>query len=388
MSAGLQEQPRADGAAGRAAKFGLATWSRRAAWASAAVVTVALGGVVGYQIAEVSSSPVEGVEVAGRTEPSPVERVDDVVLAVPSAARIDPLPDPAGAVETESPPADASLVPMTPEILAPLPSGETLGDRTAPPAWHRFAVAVPTGPEGPPMIAIVIDDMGVALTKSWQAINLPAPLTLAYLPYAQDILAQTEAARRAGHELVVHLPMEPDDDAEDPGPNALLTDLDEYELRRRLDWNLGQFAEYVGVSNHMGSRFTRNAEAMEVVLSEVKARGLLFLDSRTTRETVVLGLARRASVPAARRDVFIDNVADAEAIAAQLAALEDIAREHGYAVGIGHPRAKTLEALAGWLPDLLDRGFALVPISAIVARTFDAGQPVALGPQESLSGAD
>ena len=109
---------------------------------------------------------------------------------------------------------------------------------------------------------------------------------------------------------------------------------------------------------------------------------------RTTSETVALRLARRAGIPAARRDVFIDNVADAEAIAAQLAALEDLALERGYAVGIGHPRAKTLEALAVWLPGLGGRGFTLAPISAIAARIQAAEKSAAQDPREAVSGAD
>ena len=250
--------------------------------------------------------------------------------------------------------------------------GETAGAAAPPeavePAWRRFAVAAPL-PAGPsPVIALVIDDMGVARAWSRQAIELPGPLTLAFMPYAPDLAGQTRAAREAGHELLVHLPMEPDDDAEDPGPNALTTGLGEAELRRRLEWGLDRFEGYVGVNNHMGSRFTRDEAAMRVVLAEVASRGLLFLDSRTVAESVAWRLAMDAGIPAARRDVFIDNEPDGETIAAQLAALEARAREQGYAVGIGHPRPETLRVLAAWLPGLAERGFTLAPISAIVGR--------------------
>ncbi len=162
--------------------------------------------------------------------------------------------------------------------------------------------------------------------------------------------------------------MEPDSAAEDTGPNALLTSLDDDDLRERLDWNLDRFGGFVGVSNHMGSRFTRDERAMSVIIGEVAARGLLFLDSRTTAETVGEDLARAAGVPTTRRDVFIDNEADADAIAARLAELERLARNQGYAVGIGHPRPETIAALALWLPDVTARGFTLAPISAIVGR--------------------
>ncbi len=322
---------------------------RRAAAALAGAGIVALGAGIGVWLADVT--------------PREAKRTPIVSVSLPLVAPPQPEPEPTDA------PAD-DLAPRAE------PQPELLGapaEAPAPPAWRRFAVAAPAASEPAPMIALVLDDMGVALDRSWQAIGLRGPLTLAYLPYAQDLAEQTAAARRAGHELLLHLPMEPDDAGEDPGPNALLTGLDEGELGRRLEWNLGRFGAYVGVNNHMGSRLTRDAAAMEFVLAEIKARGLLFLDSRTTPDSIGLRLARRAGVPAIRRDVFIDNAADAEAIAAQLAALEALARERGFAVGIGHPRPATLKALEAWLPRLAERGFALVPISAIVARVSRLG---------------
>ncbi len=111
---------------------------------------------------------------------------------------------------------------------------------------------------------------------------------------------------------------------------------------------------------------------MAVVIDEVAARGLLYLDSRTTAETVGEDLARDAGVPTTRRHVFIDNEADEDAIAARLADLETLARKQGYAVGIGHPRPETIAALARWLPELGARGFTLAPISAIVSRAAAA----------------
>ncbi len=323
---------------------------RRAAVVLTATAIVALSGGIGFWLADLP--------------PAPAKRTQSVFVSLPIVAVTAPRPEPD----------------QEPQTLTPPPGGPALGDEPAPPAWRRFAVAAPDARDGAPMIAVVVDDMGVALARSWRTIELRGPLTLAYLPYAQDLAKQTEAARRAGHELVVHLPMEPDDADEDPGPNALLIGLDDDEIHRRLEWNLGRFGAYVGVSNHMGSRFTRDAEAMEVVLAEIKARGLLFLDSRTTPDTVALRVARRAGVPATRRDVFIDNAADGEAIAAQLSALEALARERGYAVGIAHPRPETLKALATWLPGLEDRGFALVPISAIVERVNASGPTAAEAP--------
>jgi polysaccharide deacetylase 2 family uncharacterized protein YibQ len=260
---------------------------------------------------------------------------------------------------------DGALPPATPPDL---------------PAWRRHALAAPaTG--GRAMVAIVIDDMGVDQRHSLEATALPGPLTLAYLPYARDVAAQAAAARRAGHELLVHVSMQPQsktglsgqaESGGDPGPNALTVGLPPEEIRRRLDWALGQFSGYVGINNHMGSAFTANRAGMSVVIGELKRRGLLFLDSRTTPTSVGETLAAEAGLPHATRHVFLDNIQTPAEVRARLAEVERIAKSRGSAVAIGHPHQATLMALRDWLPGAAGRGLALVPLSAIVAQGLDA----------------
>jgi hypothetical protein len=232
------------------------------------------------------------------------------------------------------------------------------------PTWE--SVSEPVLPE--PALPVVMDDLGIDKPRSARAIALPAPLTMAFLPYARAVAPQARAARAAGHELIVHVPMEPGDAAADPGPNALLTGLDRVDLVGRLEADLGAINDYVGISSHMGSRFTRDLGAMAVVMEVLRDRGLLFLDSRTSPATVGAEAARRYAVPYTERDVFLDNEDSLPAIRRQLATVEKVARRHGHAVALGHPRDATLEALAAWLREVEDRGFALVPLSAIVRR--------------------
>lgn len=243
-------------------------------------------------------------------------------------------------------------------------------------AWTRFAAPVPAG-RGP-RIAIVIDDLGNDPGHAREAIRLPAPVTLAFLPYGPKVAEQAAQARCVGHELLVHMPMEPWEATMDPGPGALYAALPEAELRRRLDANLAAFEGYVGINNHMGSRFTGDAEAMSVVFGELRRRGLLYMDSRTSPETVGPRLAREFGLPWTERDVFLDNEPTHEAIAARLAEVEHMARKHGTAVAIGHPHPETLRALATWIPEARARGFVFVPITAVaVPRLEMAGVPPA-----------
>ncbi len=216
------------------------------------------------------------------------------------------------------------------------------------------------------MIGIVIDDLGIDKKGSARAITLPAPVTLAFLPYATHLEEQTEAARAAGHELLVHMPMQPEGSGADPGPNALMVNLSPEEIRNRLDWALARFRGYVGINNHMGSRFTSDAAGMDVVLADLKRRGLLFLDSRTAGSSVGFKRARALGVPAAVRQVFLDDKLTRDAIDYRLHEVEIRAKRSGHAIAIGHPHDVTLEAIEAWVPTLAAKGFQLAPVSALV----------------------
>ena len=300
-----------------------------------------------------------------------------VALLFLNADDTKPLPAPVG-----KPPQQARLtVPLKamPERLplarepAIAPIAPDVSPSAGTPAWQRFAVAAPPV-AGRPMIAVIIDDMGVDRRRSERAVALPGPLTLSYLTYARDLPQQTAAAHRAGHELMVHVPMEPESSDADPGPNALRVGLAPDELARRIDWSLTRFAGYVGINNHEGSRFTTDAPGMAEVLRALHRRGLLYVDSRTTAKTVAPGLARGLGVPYAERNVFLDDRNDVPAVEVQFGRLEQVARRAGYAIAIGHPRDATLAVLAAWLPGFRERGFVLVPVSAIVRHRIALAQ--------------
>ena len=240
------------------------------------------------------------------------------------------------------------------------------------PAWQRFAVPVVI-PSNAPLMSIVIDDLGINVRNAARTIALQGPLTLAFMSYARNLRAQTETARAAGHELLLHLPMEPQDYDEDPGPNVLLTRLSPEENLFRLRWALERFEGYIGVNNHMGSRFTQDEKNMALVMNELSARGLIFLDSRTVRGSVSGRVARKFGVPFIGRDVFLDNEPTMEKVLERLVELEAVARRYGRAIGISHPHKGTLDALDSWLPKMAERGFALVPLSALVLHPPGSG---------------
>ena len=217
-----------------------------------------------------------------------------------------------------------------------------------------------------PKIAIVIDDAGVDKKRTAAVIQLQPPVTIAFLTYASEIKKQVRNAKKAGHEIIVHMAMEPESKNIDPGPNVLLIKSDSKEILDQLRWGLNRFDGYVGINNHMGSRFTSDPNGMGVVMRELKRRGLLFLDSRTSRNTVGASIALAYDVPYTQRDFFLDNDDSLGAINRQLRKIESFAKKNGYAVAIGHPKDSTLKALSQWLKTLKERGFSQVPISQLV----------------------
>jgi len=232
------------------------------------------------------------------------------------------------------------------------------------PAWLRNAVPAPPF-EGRPQVAIVIDDLGLDRNRTERAIALRGPVTLSFLAYASDLPQQTEAARHAGHELVVHVPMEPILRSKLVTRASSGAEPAHAELLRRLRWDLSRFSGYVGVDNPSGNRLSTNREATEAVIDELKNRGLVFLDSRSGGAGSLSDAARKG-VPTVTRDVLLDDDVTVSSVNDRLSQLEAIARQRGTAVAVGHPHDLTLGALKAWITSLPEKGLQLVPLTAIV----------------------
>lgn len=250
----------------------------------------------------------------------------------------------------------------------PAPPPEAPSEPATPPSSEPTPLVLPS-PIIPldkrPRVAIVIDDMGVNARGTERALRLPSSVTFSFLPYGQDLSTRTRQARAEGHEVLLHMPMEPKGHI-NPGPDALLTDLPSGEIRARLERALGRFEGFNGLNNHMGSRFTEDRRGMALVMEALKERKLYFLDSRTTAATVGSAMARTAGVPTVARDVFLDDVQSAANVAHELDRLEKLAHRKGKAVAIGHPHPETLEALERWIPEAEKRGLRIVPLRVLL----------------------
>ncbi|MEC9345678.1 MAG: divergent polysaccharide deacetylase family protein [Pseudomonadota bacterium] len=238
-------------------------------------------------------------------------------------------------------------------------------------AWRTYGRPF-DAPAGKPRIAIIVGGLGLAEQPTLAAIqDLPGEVSLAFSPYSSRLAEWIPAARAAGHEVLLQVPMEPrNTEFEDPGERALMVgDTPEINIDR-LEWVLSRATGYVGVINFMGSRMTVSPRDLQPVLDSVDARGLLFVDARTTPESIAAKMASELGLPTAAVDRTIDAEAARNPIDERLAQLEQIALTRQVAVGIAGDYPVTIERLRFWIGGLSARGFALAPISA-VARIAD-----------------
>jgi polysaccharide deacetylase 2 family uncharacterized protein YibQ len=220
----------------------------------------------------------------------------------------------------------------------------------------------------PAFVAIVVDDLGRRVEDVDELASLGIDLSYAVLPFEARTREVVARLRERRAEILVHLPMEPGGSA-DPGPGALRLDMKSVELARRTAAAIEAVPGAVGVNNHMGSALSADGPAMAVILEEIRARELFFLDSRTSPSSVGFSHARNAGIPVARRDVFLDFVLEPDEIRVQFRRLLSIARDEGAAVAIGHPHPDTLAILREEVPRAVRAGYRFVPVSYLLLRT-------------------
>ena len=221
---------------------------------------------------------------------------------------------------------------------------------------------------GLPRIAIVVTGLGINEQGSLNAIDqLPDEATLAFAPYGKTLTTTVAAARSAGHEVLLEIPLEPFDFPQnDPGPQTLLTG---EPLRSNLDklfWLMSRFGGYVGLINNMGARFTASAADFSPIMEELGARGLGSLDDGSSNRSLASQLAGGNKVPFSRADLTIDANPSRQAILAALARREAKARETGQAIGIVSALPISVTAVTEWSRELEAKGIALVPASALM----------------------
>ena len=225
-----------------------------------------------------------------------------------------------------------------------------------------------------PRVALIIDDMGNDFLVAHDLVRLEAPVTLAVLPFRPFSREVAELAHAFRRDVLLHLPMQAAGTRENEEPGTVRTGTPRTVLDEALAAMLDAVPHAVGVNNHMGSALTADRDRTQWVLEALKERGLFFVDSRTTADSVVCEVARRVGVPCAERALFLDDTDTPAAIQAQFDALLDLTRTRADLIAIGHPRPATVAALREALPRLAAAQIDLVPVATLVADASLSGR--------------
>lgn len=298
------------------------------------LLAVAGGLILGLILAR-STGSLRAVRSPSGLTSSPVTPSSD---STPGARLPAPLPVPRGGPSAPPPPAGVNPVPVVPPADVQPPAGR---------------------------VSVIFDDAGGSLEDLEAIISLGRPVTIAVLPglrFSRDV---AERARAAGLEVFLHLPLEADDSAKAMGPGGIATAMSDEEIAATVRAGLASVPGAVGVNNHMGSRASADERVMRAVLGEVKRSGLIWVDSRTTTKTVGARLAAELGIPAASRQVFLDNTDDPQAIRTQITRLIQAARTSGQAIAIGHAHRQTAQVLREMLGEFDRLGIEFVPASVL-----------------------
>ncbi|MCP3951212.1 MAG: divergent polysaccharide deacetylase family protein [Desulfobacterales bacterium] len=215
-------------------------------------------------------------------------------------------------------------------------------------------------------IAIIVDDIGFSRSRAHHFLALDIPLTFSILPQVPFTRELAETLHAAGHEIMLHQPMEPVNNSYNPGPGALYTADRQQEIVTAIERNISEIPHITGVNNHMGSKFTANSEKMRQALGVVKSKELFFVDSMTTRRSKGFPTANRLGITTARRNIFLDNRLTVPAILVQLDKLQKVALKTGRALAIGHPFPQTATAIQLFNRENKKAGVKFVHVSKVL----------------------
>lgn len=208
-----------------------------------------------------------------------------------------------------------------------------------PPAEPR--PAVPIKACGAKLV-IIMDDVSYAHDVA--AIRSTGlPLVMSFLPPSgRHPESAALASSVAGY--MVHLPMEAVAfTQEEPVTLRVSDSVETIEKQIALVKRLYPNVRYI--NNHTGSKFTSDEAAMDRLIGVMKENGLIFVDSRTIGSSKVKSVETKYGLRYLGRDVFLDHVDGVDNVKKQIRDAVALAKRHGSAIAIGHPRPDTIRAL-------------------------------------------
>ena len=194
-----------------------------------------------------------------------------------------------------------------------------------------------------PKLVIIIDDV-VSKSQKDKILNIGYPITMAFLPPNSGHKESAIIAQNLPFHMI-HFPMQASKNFKNIEVNTLNIS-DSYEtIEARVKQLRVLYPNATYTNNHTGSVFTENYEAMDKLFRALKKYNFIFVDSKTTPNSVAKELSIKYQMPYIVRDTFLDNDRSFTAIQNQLKDAIRVAKKQGFAIAIGHPYEVTFKVL-------------------------------------------
>jgi len=335
---------------------------------------VAVSALISCAVIAVHSSLNKGNSASQANEsvqPEVVETVEQTIPEQPQSHPAETFPSHVEKKENVSTPIKEFVPPMiSPAAKQTPPVKQTQPvQKNEPVATTVSAIINPSVPiEKKGTLVFIIDDAGNNLKELEPFLRIQFPFTIAVLPGLPHSAEAAKRIRESGKEVILHQPMEAIG-GQEPGPGAIYSGMSAVEIRAVLSRNIEEIGPIVGMNNHQGSKITMDKEAMRTILAFCEEKGICFIDSRTTSDSVVPSVANQMGIKIAERNVFIDNEQNKNAMLRYISSGLARAQKNGSAVMIGHTWSPDLAPLlAEQFPDFIEQGYTLKTASDIIKK--------------------
>lgn len=215
-------------------------------------------------------------------------------------------------------------------------------------------------------VALIIDDFGYNSNGTVDKfLKFKRDLTFAVIPgltYSREIALKALNKKK---EVIIHLPFEPESN-EKAEKIQIKSGMTEEEIVWQIDLARKSLPMAKGANNHQGSKATSDPEVMSVVADYFSENSLYFIDSVTSSESQAYKAMISKNVKTAKRNVFLDEVDSVDYVKGQMQLLASLASKNGKAIGIGHVRLNTFEAIDSMIPELEKQGIRFVNVTELL----------------------
>jgi len=218
-------------------------------------------------------------------------------------------------------------------------------------------------------VVLIVAGMGISQSGTQLAIKkLPGSVTFAFAASGNSLHRWMQLSRRAGHELLLQIPMEPFGYPQNnPGPHTLRADVSQEENFASLHWAMSRITNYVGIMNYQGGKLIGDNEALRPIFNEIAERGLLFVEDGSIKNSVGEETAMQSLLPYTKAHILIDRINSRKEIAKQLNLLAAQAKRTGLAIGIANAFPNSIKLIAQFVKKSKELKLEITPVSAIIS---------------------